>query len=258
MPTNNSDNYSPVQFNPIVGSSNGTISSVTPSPIVGVPFISQGSSANPSFGTALVAGGGTGSTNLASNNLLLGNGTSPVSGLGNATNGQLPIGSTGSAPVLSTLTAGANVTITNGPGSVIIASTGGGSPGVLFTPELKFNGLNVGMTYAANYGYYSIVGSILFYTLRIELTNKGSSTGQAQILGFPQVIAAGGYDTPVSWLSFITLTTGYVSAGINMVVGSTGANFTQSSNIGGTGFAGMDQTSFSNNSSFAISGFYFI
>lgn len=43
------------------------------------------------------------------------------------TNGQLLIGSTGNIPVAASLTAGANITITPGAGSVTIASTGGGS-----------------------------------------------------------------------------------------------------------------------------------
>lgn len=42
------------------------------------------------------------------------------------TDGQLLIGSTGSVPVVSTLTAGSNITITNGAGSITVASTGGG------------------------------------------------------------------------------------------------------------------------------------
>jgi hypothetical protein len=47
--------------------------------------------------------------------------------LGAMTNGQLVIGHTGADPALATLTAGANITITNGAGSITIASTGGGS-----------------------------------------------------------------------------------------------------------------------------------
>ena len=47
------------------------------------------------------------------------------------TNGQLLIGSTGVAPVASTLTAGTNVTITNGAGSITIAASGGGSGATL-------------------------------------------------------------------------------------------------------------------------------
>lgn len=53
--------------------------------------------------------------------------TAALTSLGAATNGQIPIGSTGADPVLNTLTAGANVTITNGAGTITIAAAGGGS-----------------------------------------------------------------------------------------------------------------------------------
>lgn len=45
---------------------------------------------------------------------------------GPLTNGQIIIGSTGAAPVASTLTAGSNVTITNSAGAVTISATGSG------------------------------------------------------------------------------------------------------------------------------------
>ena len=49
------------------------------------------------------------------------------------TNGQLVIGQTGADPAVNTLTAGANITITNGAGSITIASTGGGGGGSVDT-----------------------------------------------------------------------------------------------------------------------------
>ncbi len=60
MATNNSSNYSPTQYNVQIGGVNGSLSNVAPSATSGVPVISQGSSSNPTFGTAVVAGGGTG------------------------------------------------------------------------------------------------------------------------------------------------------------------------------------------------------
>jgi len=77
-------------------------------------------------GTLPVTNGGTGAASLTDGGILLGSGTGAVTALGQATNGQLPIGSTGSDPVLATLTEGANITITNGAGSITIASSGGG------------------------------------------------------------------------------------------------------------------------------------
>lgn len=49
--------------------------------------------------------------------------SSAITALGVASNGQLPIGQSGADPVLATLTAGTGITITNGAGSITIASS---------------------------------------------------------------------------------------------------------------------------------------
>jgi hypothetical protein len=59
-------------------------------------------------GTLNVGYGGTGQTSYTDGQLLIGN-------------------STGNTLTKTTLTAGSNVTITNGPGTITIAATGGGS-----------------------------------------------------------------------------------------------------------------------------------
>ena len=74
-----------------------------------------------------VALGGTGLATLTAHSLQVGNGTGNMTQLGVATNGQLPIGSTGADPVLATITAGTNISVTNGVGSITIAATGAGS-----------------------------------------------------------------------------------------------------------------------------------
>ena len=56
--------------------------------------------------------------------LLVGNAAGTISSLGVATNGQLPIGSTGADPVLATITAGSGISVTNGAGSISIAASG--------------------------------------------------------------------------------------------------------------------------------------
>jgi len=72
-------------------------------------------------GTHTLTAAVTGTTN---HSLLIGNASGSISSLGVATNGQLPIGSTGANPVLSTLTAGTGISITNGAGSITITNTG--------------------------------------------------------------------------------------------------------------------------------------
>ena len=48
------------QYGTVIAGASNAVSSVAPSATSGVPYISQGSSSNPAFGTAVVAGGGTG------------------------------------------------------------------------------------------------------------------------------------------------------------------------------------------------------
>ena len=65
------------QYNVQVGgSSTSTLASIAPSATSGVPLISQGSSSNPTFGTAVVAGGGTGLTSATAYAVLCGGTTS--------------------------------------------------------------------------------------------------------------------------------------------------------------------------------------
>ena len=76
------------QYNALVGNASNLITSVAPSATSGIPFISQGAAANPAFGTAVVAGGGTGATSLTAHSVLIGNGTSAIVQVG-------PVASTG-------------------------------------------------------------------------------------------------------------------------------------------------------------------
>ena len=70
-------------------------------------------------GTLIVANGGTGATTLTDGGVLLGSGTGAITALGQATNGQLVIGSTGADPVLATLaSSGATIAITNTAGGI--------------------------------------------------------------------------------------------------------------------------------------------
>ncbi len=75
-------------------------------------------------GTLVVSNGGTGAATFTAHSILLGQGTSAVTALGAATNGQIPIGSTGADPVLAAISAGAGISVTNGAGTISIASTG--------------------------------------------------------------------------------------------------------------------------------------
>jgi len=70
----------------------------------------------------IVSKGGSGAATFTDHSILLGSGTDAFTALGAATNGQLPIGSTGNDPALSTLTEGTGITITNGAGLITLAT----------------------------------------------------------------------------------------------------------------------------------------
>jgi hypothetical protein len=132
------------------------------------------------------------------------------------TNGQLLIGSTGTGQLATgTLTAGSNVTITNGPGTITIAASGTG--GSMVYPGAGIP-LSTGSAWGTSYGT-SGTGNVALTagaTLTgasvngVSLTTGGAST---QFLN-----AAGSYSTPTGTGSGVTSFAGRTG----VVVGSTG------------------------------------
>lgn len=116
-------------------------------------------------------------------------------------NGQLLIGSTGQPAVATSLTAGANITITPGAGSITIAATGGGS-------ALAWQTISANRTLDVNNGYICVSpGGALSLALPgtssvgdvIEVTLDGATsfsitqgTGQQIRLSNSQTTAGGG------------------------------------------------------------------
>ena len=54
-----------------------------------------------------------------------------------------------------------------------------------FTPVLGFGGGATGMAYTQQYGSYTKIGNMVHIKMRVHLSSKGSSTGDATITGFP-------------------------------------------------------------------------
>lgn len=84
----------------------------------------------------------------ATNSVQYNAGGGSFAGVGPLTNGQVVVGSTGGAPQAQALTPGAGIAITNGPGSITIAATGGQGGAGLYrqvmsaTPTLANTGLS--------------------------------------------------------------------------------------------------------------------
>jgi hypothetical protein len=76
--------------------------------------------------------------------------------IGQLTNGQLRIGSTGNVPVAATLTAGPGISIANGPGSITISGTGSG---------IGWNMAAVSTAMTADNGYLTTGAALVTLTL---------------------------------------------------------------------------------------------
>jgi len=111
-----------VQFNTDSGSANPTGAGVIT--LTGANGITTSGAANTvtiSITTPIpVTSGGTGNASFVTNSILIGEGTNPIGTVGPLSDGQLLIGSTGLPPVAANLTAGTNISISNGGGTITI------------------------------------------------------------------------------------------------------------------------------------------
>lgn len=174
-------------------------------------------------GTGLTAGtsggilGFTASGTIASSSLLTANGIVIGGGAGATpsstaamTDGQLLIGQSSAAPLPKTISGNATLaasgalTVTGASGLFDISGASAGqikfpatqnqSAGAnvlddyeegTFTPGISFGGGSTGITYSAQVGVYTKIGNTANLGIRVVLTSKGSSTGQALVTGLP-------------------------------------------------------------------------
>jgi hypothetical protein len=142
------------------------------------------------------------------------------------TNGQLLIGNTtGNTLTKATLTAGANITITNGPGTITIDSTGGGGGGVT-----SFSAGSTGlMPSSATTGAVTLTG-----TLAVASGGTGSGTAAgARVNILPsytsnagKVLAVNAGATDTEWIAVSG--TGTVTSVAALTLGTTGTDLTSS------------------------------
>ena len=198
-----------------------------------------------SLDTALtVANGGTGASTLTDGGVLLGSGAGAVTALGQATDGQLVIGSTGADPQLATLTQGTGVTITNTAGGIEISAAGSGGTVTNIATAGTVNGLTLTGGPITNTGTITL-GGTLANIANGALTNSTVSYGGVTVaLGASDATPAFDLSDATS-LPLGTGTTGTLAisrGGTNITTYSTGdilyasaANTLSKLNIGSTG-----------------------
>lgn len=129
----------------------------------------------------------------------------------------------------------------------------------VFTPTLSFGGASVGIVYNYNHGQYTKIGNILFFQLRIGISNKGTSAGNATVSGipYPANIAIPTMNLQLVTNSFI-YAVGYTYAHGGIISPNNSVIFMFQDATNGGLNQPFTNASFANPSNFHISGFYYV
>lgn len=119
----------------------------------------------------------------------------------------------------------------------------------VFIPALKFGGNSVGMVGTSN-GFYTIVDSILCYSIDIALTNKGSSVGAATITGLPYATVNNNTIAPIAFERVD------LSGSTTIVAMVNGAVIDIKVEKNNAAFSTLDNADFNNNSHLYVAGAY--
>ncbi len=123
--------------------------------------------------TLTVPLGGTGATTLTDHGILLGSGVGAITALGSATNGQIPIGSTGADPVLATISGTANqVSVANGAGSITLSTP----QDIATSSNVQFGQAGIGVAPDSRY-----VVNIDGNNIRLQISDAGGETALVQV-----------------------------------------------------------------------------
>jgi len=172
-----------------------------------------------------------------------------------ATNSRVGIGTASPAEkldVVGKIKVSDNIVIgTSGKGIDFSATSGSGTSELLadyeegtWTPTISFGGASDGITYSFQQGSYTKVGRLVTATCVVNLSAKGSSSGNANIGGLPFAASSTYYAVGVIRISAITCD-GPVA--VNTTPSETNLLFTTTSLLGVISI--MTDTNFSNTSS---------
>lgn len=127
-----------------------------------------------------------------------------------------------------------------------------------FTPDLKFGSNSVGLTYTTQVGYYTRIGNVVFISVNIVLSSKGSSTGFANFNGLPFTSSAtvALYPLNAYYMNMASFPSGTTDPTARITASDT--KFTIWGYLGGTTgtVAQMGDSHFTNTSTIFVDGFY--
>ncbi len=194
-------------------------------------------------GTLGVANGGTGATTLTDGGILLGSGVGAITATAQPTDGQLLVGTTGSDPVLATLTGGTGITVTNGAGAITITnSSPGGSTTFTIDGDSGSQVIADGDTFtlAGGTGLTSVVSATDTVTFNLDNTAvTAASYGNATTVPTFTVDAQGrltaASNTAITFPTVVTSLTGTTPINVSAATGAVTISsdaYTGTTNVG--------------------------
>ena len=119
----------------------------------------------------------------------------------------------------------------------------------VFTPQLKFGGANSDMLGTYN-GSYTIIDSLLIYSIDITLTAKGTSIGDATVSGLPYATVNNNIIAPIAFENVD------VSGSTTIIAMVNGSSLDIKAEKNNAAFALLNDSDFNNNSKLYIAGSY--
>ena len=125
-----------------------------------------------------------------------------------------------------------------------------------FVPKFSFGGGNSGQNYAIRTGFYTKVGRQVHFTLRLELSARGSSTGAITIDDLPFTTLNTTHSENSAYVGFIdSVSSNFDTNNLTLVIGTNGTSINvRRVNSGASGE--FSHSDFGNSSQMVVSGSY--
>lgn len=120
-----------------------------------------------------------------------------------------------------------------------------------FTPTYTAGGVSTGVTYITRTGFYTKIGRVVTFTLRVSLSSAGSASGAVAYGGLPFTVGSSDFAVSIGFVNNFSGLTGALMALANN--GTASAGLRQSS---ATGASVITQANITNTADIIISGSY--
>ena len=126
-----------------------------------------------------------------------------------------------------------------------------------WTPTLEFGNSSTGITYTTQAGFYTKIGRLVTFSFRIDLSSKGSATGNAAIDGLPFTALSTAASNTGAYPTFITAGASNVWQNQQTMTIDNNTTLVRFRYVSGTNYADHNEGTFANNTIIIAAGQYY-